>query len=111
MINEKDIIKKAKQKFPKKQWIYVKVKKDAFAPYESFFKKIVKDSKNPKLNHTKYLLHIHDTTITIRSRQFPMDPIRLELDNKLWVELYCVFKFIKTADTFELIRDKDDDPI
>lgn len=94
-MNNKKIIKKAKRKFPKHEWIYVRVKEYATVPYEaSFFHKIVTDSK--KLGHTDYKLYIHDDRMSIRSRQFPLfEPIYVDLDDKLWIELFYVFKVVE----------------
>lgn len=108
----KKIIEKSKRKFTKHKWLYVHVKKDAYVPYEkSFFHKIIADSNNPKLRHKKYILYIHEEYLTIRSQDFNFEPIKVILDDKLWIELFCVFSVKEVSDDFKLMNDNDCEPI
>lgn len=111
-IDEKTIIEEAKRKFIKHKWLYVRVKKDASVPYEkSFFHKIIADSNNPKLKHKKYILYIHEKYLTIRSQGFTFETIKHPLDDKIWVELNCVFSVKEVLDDLNLMHDKDSEPI
>lgn len=94
-IDEKEILKKAKRKFVTHQNLNVYVKRNAFVPYEkSWFKKIISDSK-PPLRHKHYVIRLHDYYLTVIAKDFVFEPIRLPIDDKLWVELYCVFNLEK----------------
>lgn len=111
-INEKKVIKKAKRKFLKHKWIHVYVKKNASVPYaKSFFHKIIADSNNPALMHKNYILYIHDAYLTIRAEDFLFEPVKVELHNKLWIELYNVFNIEGEIDNSTLMHDTDDEPI
>ncbi len=89
---DKKIVKKAMRKFPNHCKLHVKVKDNASVPYESsFFHKIIADSKNPKWQHKKFLLYIHDYYLTIRGDGFIFEPVVAELHDELWIELYHVF--------------------
>ena len=111
-IDEKKIIEEAKRNFIRHKWLYVRVKKDASVPYEkSFFHKIIADSNNPELKHKKYILYIHEKYLTIRAQNFIFEPIKAPLDDKLWVELDCVFSVKEVSDDFKLMQDNDSEPI
>ena len=85
------IIEKAKRKFKRHTFLYVYVKKGATVPYEkSYFHKIISDSK-PPLRHKKYKLYIHDAYVSINSQGFLFEPLTIFIDDRLWIELYCVF--------------------
>lgn len=89
---DKKMVKKAKREFPSHQSLSVMVKDDASTPYElSFFHKLIADSKNPKWQHKKFLLYIHDYYLTIRGDGFVFEPVVVELHDELWIELYNVF--------------------
>lgn len=108
------ILKKAKKKFPTHKWVRIKVNENAYNPFNSMlFEKIINDSLI--LDHKQYALYIHDTYLSIRSIQFKnYDPIKMELDSKLWVELYCIFEIDDTDDDnaiFESFEEIDDKPI
>ncbi|MCI8616652.1 MAG: hypothetical protein HFJ60_00010 [Clostridia bacterium] len=109
-IDEKKVIKKAKRKFVKHKFIYVCIKENAYAPYEkSFFHKLISDSKSP-LKHKNFILYIHDNYLSIHPNGFVLDTIKVPLDDKLWVELYCVFELDKDVDE-NFIEATDDEPI
>lgn len=92
---DKKIIKKAMRKFPSHCKLQVVVKDDASVPYEvSFFHKIIADSKNPKWQHKKFLLYIHDYYLTIKGYDFIFEPVVVELHDELWIELYYVFDVV-----------------
>lgn len=111
-IDEKKIVQKATRKFVKHKWINVYVKNQASVPYEkSFFNKIIADCNNPKLKHKNYILYIHDEYLTIRAQDFLFEPVKVELHDKLWIELYCVFNIEGETDNFSLMHDTDDEPI
>lgn len=111
-INEKKIIKEAKRKFVKHKWLNVYVKNHASVPYEkSFFSKFIADSNNPDLMHKNYILYIHDEYLTIRAQDFLFEPVKVELHDELWIELYCVFNIEGETDNSTLMHDKDDEPI
>ena len=111
-INEKKVIKKAERKFLKHKWIHVYIKEDASLPYEkSFFSKFIADSNNPALMHKNYILYIHDGYLTIRAEDFLFEPVKVELHNKLWIELYNVFNIEGEIDNSTLMHDADDEPI
>lgn len=111
-INEKKIIKEAERKFVKHKWLNVYVKKHASVPYEkSFFHKIIADSNNPALMHKNYILYIHENYLTIRAKDFLFEPVKVELHDELWIELYCVFNIEGESDNLTLMHDKDDEPI
>lgn len=111
-INEKKIIKEAERKFVKHKWLNVYVKKHASVPYEkSFFHKIIADSNNPALMHKNYILYIHEDYLTIRAKDFLFEPVKVELHDELWIELYCVFNIEDESDNLTLMHDKDDEPI
>lgn len=111
-IDKKKILKKAKRKFVKHKWINVYVKKHASVPYEkSFFHKIIADSNNLNLKHKNYILYIHDEYLTIQAQDFLFEPVKVELHDKLWIELYCVFNIEGETDNSTLMHDTDDDPI
>lgn len=106
----KKFVTKSQRKFVKHKWIFVCVKKNPFTPYKkSFFNKIIADSKSP-LENTKYRIYIHETYMTIKSRSLPnFESIKVALDDKLWIELYLVFK-IDTDDSI-VVNNSDDEPI
>ena len=111
-INEKKIIKEAERKFVKHKWLNVYVKKHASVPYEkSFFHKIIADSNDPALMHKNYNLYIHEDYLTIRAKDFLFEPVKVELHDELWIELYCVFNIEGESDNLTLMHDKDDEPI
>lgn len=113
-IKKKKIIKESKRKFHKHKWIHVYVKQDASVPYENpLFTKIISDSKNEKLKHTKFVLYIHEEYLTISSKDFIFDPVKIAIDDKLWIELYCVFNLVNENENSDLsdINDNDDEPI
>lgn len=110
-IDEKKIIKESKRKFVKHKWLYVHVNENASVPYEkSFFHKIIADSKKPLL-HEKYILYIHEEYLTISSKSFLFESIKVPLHDELWVELYFVFTLEGEADDVNLMHDTDDEPI
>lgn len=110
-IDKKKIIKEAKRKYVKHKWLYVYVKEKASVPYEkSFFHKIIADSKKPLL-HKHYILYIHEEYLTISSKAFLFEPIKVPLHDELWIELYFVFNLEGEADDVKLIHDMDDEPI
>lgn len=110
-IDEEKIIREAKRKFVKHKWLYIYVKKKASVPYEkSFFHKIIADSKKPLL-HKNYILYIHEEYLTISSKSFIFEPIKVTLHDKLWVELYFVFNLEGEADDENLMQDEDNEPI
>lgn len=109
-IEEKEIITESKRIFLKHRWLNVYVKKSAFVPYEpSIFKKIILDSKDKRFKHRKYVLYIHEDYLTIRSNTHLFEPVKVPIDDKLWVELYCVFNLSNNCS--EIIEDNDDEPI
>lgn len=111
-ITEKKIIKEAKRKFVKHKWINVYVKNQAFVPYEkSFFHKIIADSNDLNLKHKNYILYIHDEYLTIQAQDFIFEPIKVELHDELWIELYYVFNIEGEIDNSPLMHDTDDEPI
>ena len=105
---EKGIIKKAKRKFVKHKWLNVIVKPDAHLPYiNSALQSIVINSRN-HLRHKDYILYVHEKYLTISSKSF--EPVKLLIDDKLWVELYYTFDVTKVTDP-DLLTDHDEEPI
>ena len=106
-------IKKSKVYFKKHEWLYVKVRFNAYVPYEkSIFHKIIADSQS-KLKHKNYILYIHENYVSIRSHGFLFETIKIPLHDELWDELYCVFCLSHNIKDFDpnLIFDKDREPI
>lgn len=102
-IDDATIIKASKRKFKKHVTYLVSVKPYASVPYEkSFFHKIISDSIH--LNHTHYILYIHDTYLTIQSKTHVFEPVKVTLDNKLWIEIYKVFKIEGISDNTEDVK-------
>ena len=107
---EKEIIKKAKRKFVKHKWLNVIVKPDAHLPYiNSALQSIAIKSRN-HLRHKDYILYVHEKYLTISSKSFTFEPVKLLIDDKLWVELYYTFDVTKVTDP-DLLTDHDEEPI
>ena len=110
----RSIRRKAHGKFPMHKWLRIRVKTNPSNPFNNMvFDKIIRDSIS--LDHYQYAIYIHDNYLSIRSLQFlKFEPIKIWLDRKLWVELYCVFDIDDTDDDnyiFENLKDVDDKPI
>lgn len=110
----RNIIKESKKQFLSHSWLRIIVKKDPHNPYGNMiFEKIIHDSIF--LNHTKYAIYIHDKYISIRSLKYEcFEPIKILLDNKLWIELYNVFEIDTDANPnviFDKLQDIEDKPV
>ena len=102
-IDDAKIIKASKRKFKKHVTYLVSVKPNASVPYEkSFFHKIISDSIH--LNHKNYILYIHDNYLTIQSKAHVFEPVKVSLDDKLWIEIYKVFKIEGISDNAEDLK-------
>ena len=90
---DNNLIVKAQLKFPKHKRIYVRVKEKPLNPFHSsIFDQVIQISKV----HSKYILYIHDDYLTYESQTIEnFEPVRLLLDDKLWIELISVFDVIK----------------
>lgn len=111
---EKEIIKEAQARFKSHQWLHVTVKEDADSlPYKiSPFTAIIEHSKD-SLQHKNYILYIHDKYLTVSSKEFKFEPVKLLIDDKIWIELFYVFEVNvkKSKKDKSLLRDRDKDPI
>ena len=87
---EKEIIKKAKRKFPKHQYLYLRVKKNPKKPYtKTVFEKAIELRRK----HPVYKFYIHDNYLTFISTSIKnAEGVRVIIDDKLWIELYYIFK-------------------
>lgn len=95
-MNSKLLIK-ARKKFPVHKRISVRVKEVPVNPFNSLvFDKIIQMKKDPE-----YEIYIHqrDGYLTYNSVSIKnFEPVRLPLDDKLWIELYSVFDVVKIRD-------------
>lgn len=53
---------------------------------------------------------MHEKYLTISSKSFTFEPVKLLIDDKLWVELYYTFDVTKVTDP-DLLTDHDEEPI
>lgn len=91
------ILMKARKKFPVHKRISVRVKQNPTNPFNSLvFDKIIQMKEYPE-----YEIYIHSkygylTYKSVNIKNF--EPVRLPLDDKLWIELYSVFEVTKIKD-------------
>ena len=98
MIQEQDfnkLLKQAKDTFPLRREFCLRVKKKPTNPFDSsVMGKIIK----MRNSHSKYKFYIHENYEYIRyiCPSIPhFEPVKLPYDDKLLVELLCVFDFVK----------------
>ena len=113
-LKEKEIIAESKARFRQHKWLHVIVKNGVSTlPYSpSPFDSILEHSKD-SLQHKNYILYIHDKYITIRSEDFTFEPVKLLIDDKIWVEIFSLFDINskKTKKDKKLAKDHDAEPI
>ena len=111
---EKEIIMVAQERFKRHQWLHVTVKEDADSlPYKiSPFTAIIEHSKDD-LKHKNYILYIHEKYLTVSSKDFKFEPVKLLIDDKIWVELFYIFdvNVQKSKKDKSLLKDRDKEPI
>lgn len=92
--NHKNTIIKSRKKFPVHKRISVRVKKKPKNPFNSSaFSKIIEMKKDPEY---EIYIHSRDGYLTYQSVSIEnFEAVRLPLDDKLWIELYCVFDIVK----------------
>lgn len=89
------LVKEAKETFPSHQTIRLRVKKHPVNPFNSsIMGKIIEMSKL----HPEYIFYIHEkyNYLTYHCPSIEnFEPVRIRIDNKLWVELLSVFELVK----------------
>lgn len=92
-----DMLIKSRKKFPIHKRISVRVKKKPTNPFGSLsFAKIIETKEDPDYEiyiHSKYG-YLTYQSVSIKN----FEAVRLPIDDKLWIELYCVFDVIKVKD-------------
>lgn len=93
MHNYLQTLKKAKKTFPTHKKLLVRIKENPKNPFNSFtFEKLIRD----KDLNSEFVIYIHENYIKIISKEVKnFVPIKLTLDNKLWIEIYNIFDFKK----------------
>ena len=94
-MKQKQISKKAqhaKKIFTPHQKLTVRIKEDATNPFNSTVFNKLWEMKKQRPVYNLYI-HLRDSYITISCPTCKeLDPIRLPIDEKLWVELLCFFQ-------------------
>lgn len=92
MHNYLTILKKAHKKFPTHKRIHIRLKENPTNPFNSLYiDKFIENKEFPN-----YTLYIHDWYFTIYSQDLiNFEPLRIPIDKKLWIEIYCSFDFVK----------------
>lgn len=85
-------LKKAKKTFPMHKRLYIRLKENPTNPFNSLYiDKFIQNSEYPD-----YELFIHDIYFTIKCLNLCLfEPVRIPTDEKLWIEIFCAFDFIK----------------
>lgn len=113
-LKETEIMLESKKRFNQHQWLYVTVKSDVESlPYSpSPFDSILEHSRD-SLHHKHYILYIHDKYLTIRADGFNYEPVKLLIDDKIWIELFYLFdvNVKKTRKDKKLAKDRDNEPV
>ena len=98
-INKKfnKLVKKAKETFPLRKEIHLRVKSEPTNPFNSsIMGKIIEMRET----HSEYVFYIHKNYEYIRytcpSIEF-FEPVKLPFDEKLLVEMLCVFDFVEVV--------------
>lgn len=83
-----------------------------YSPSPSPFYSILEHSKD-SLHHKHYILYIHDKYLTIRADGFNFEPVKLLIDDKIWIELFCLFDVNEkeTKKDKKLAKDRDNEPV
>ena len=90
---DNNLIVEAQKKFPSHKRIYVHVKENPSNPFNaSYWGKVIE----MKDTDPKYIIYIHDDYLSYRSRTIKnFEPVRILLDDKLWIELLSIFDVVK----------------
>lgn len=111
---EKEIIKESQARFKSHKWLHVTVRDDADSlPYKiSPFTAIIEHSKDD-LQHKNYILHINDKYLTVSSKEFKFEPVKLLIDDRIWIELFYIFdvNVKKSKKDKSLLKDRDEEHI
>lgn len=92
-MTDADIVKKAKAIFPTHKEIFLRVKKNAKSPFE---KTVFERAIEMRNEHPLYKFYIHDFYLTFVSTSIKnAEPVKVQIDNKLWIELYKIFTLKK----------------
>lgn len=93
-------LRKAKKTFPMHKRLYIRLKEHPSNPFRSLYiAKFIQNSEYPD-----YELYIHDMCFTIKSLNLSnFESISIPIDDKLWIEFFCTFDFIK------VIKNKKED--
>ena len=89
----KQMLENAKKTFPSHRMIYLRIRKDAKNPFDSpTMDKFIR-TRNI---FPKYRCYIHDEYVSFYYLSIPKTIVaRLPINDKLWIELFCVFKLSK----------------
>lgn len=102
MISFSAMVARSKKTFPSHKKSLVRVKKSPVNPFgSSIFEKAILQMDS----YPEYELYIHDDylTLTLKSSAIPIvEGSKIKLDDKLWIELFFVFDFVKIVKEKEL---------
>ena len=89
IMTDQEIIKKAKKKFPQHKLLHLRVKENPQKPYE---KTVFEQAIKLRASYPVYQVYIHEWYLTFISTSIKnAESVRVEIDDKLWIELYYIF--------------------
>ena len=104
MISFSAIVTRSQRTFPSHKKLLIRVKKSPVNPFNSsIFEKAILQMDS----YSEYELYIHERdnylTLTLKSSTISnVEGSKIQLDDKLWIELLFVFDFIKIVEEKEL---------